>query len=266
MQFEPTLRHPIGRGHYAEVFRESASGGEVALKLLHERYAAVKPFVAFFDREAEALAAVGHPLFPRLVGRGSLPSRLGPRPWLALELREGTTPAVGRPMATQALIPLAFALLEGLSALHEVGLLHRDLHPRNLLVSETGGVTLLDLGNVWFLPHSHRDDRAAGEEPRLGSPETMAPEQFLGDAGAFGPATDLYGLGCTLLALLRGRWHFEERRFPLLEATHLDDAADWRALRGDPLERWVLGLVRRDPAARPATAAEAAALLRAVSR
>ena len=265
MQFTPQLDHLLGRGHYAEVFRASTTEGVVALKVLHERYAAVKPFVAFFDREAEALSSLRHPLFPDLRGTGSIPSRLGPRPWLALELREGRAPEVGTAMEPARLVALALALLDGLASLHAVGLLHRDLHPRNLLLTESGGVTLLDLGNVWFLPGSLRDDLASGEEPRLGSPETMSPEQFLGEAAAFGPATDLYGLGCTLLALLRGGWHFSERRFPLLQAAHLDEKADWREMRGDPLERWVLGLVRRDPAERPVNAAAAAASLRAIA-
>lgn len=221
--------------------------------------------MAFFDREAEALAQLDHPLFPRLLGRGSIPAKLGPRPWLALELREGAPPTPGQPFDRTRLRILALHLLEGLDAMHRLHLLHRDLHPRNLLLTDTGSVTLLDLGNVWFLPGGQRDDLAAGEEPRLGSPETMAPEQFRGDADRFGPATDLYGLGCTLLALARGGWHFSERRFPLLEALHLDPSADWRVARGDAFERWALSLVRVAPEERPQSAREAALLLQSAT-
>lgn len=265
MLLEPTLQTLLGRGHYAEVFAETAGERPVALKLLHARYAAVKPFVAFFDREAEALAQLDHPLFPRLLGRGSIPAKLGDRPWLALELREGQPPALGQPFDHRRLRKVALDLLDGLDAMHRLHLLHRDLHPRNLLLTEAGTVTLLDLGNVWFLSGGRRDDLAAGEEPRLGSPETMAPEQFRGDANRFGPPTDLYALGCTMLALARGRWHFSERRFPLLEALHLDPSADWRVAQGDSFERWALSLVRVAPEERPQSAREAALLLQSTT-
>lgn len=264
MTFVPTFNNPIGRGHYAEVFAEPWGEGRAALKLLHARYAAVKPFVAFFDREAEALALLDHPLFPKVLARGSVPSKLGNRPWLALEHRLGTAPEVGADLHPAMLRRLALDLLDGLDHLHSRHLLHRDLHPRNLLRTDEGAVTLLDLGNVWFLDGGPRNDLAAGEEPRLGSPETMAPEQFLGEAHRFGPATDLYGLGCTLLALKRGGWHFDERRFPLLQSLHLDPDAAWRQPRGDPFERWLLRLVACNPEDRPQTARQAAALLEAL--
>ena len=96
-------------------------------------------------------------------------------------------------------------LVDGVSALHENGKLHRDIKPGNLMVDNDGRLVLLDFGLVSDL---HRRSGVTGHRTIAGTCNYMAPEQAAGSRDV-GPAADVYALGAILYELLTGRPPFQ---------------------------------------------------------
>lgn len=126
----------------------------------------------------------------------------GDRAYLVMELVRGVTlaDAVERdgPMSPAAAAAIGAALVKALTAAHRVGIVHRDVKPRNVMMLDEGGVKLADFGIA-----SLKDDpRITSTGLVLGTPSYMSPEQARGrDTG---PATDIWGLGATLYFAVEG--------------------------------------------------------------
>ena len=182
--------------------RHVSTGARVALKQV--LFADDGPEAsARFEVEVRALAELRHPHVVRLIEAGRDP--LG-RPWIAMELVEGEglerllrrEGRLSPPRALALLRPLVAALAHA----HEQGVVHRDLKPSNVLLRARDGAPLLtDFGLAKRLDQSQALTQT-GEV--LGTPGYLAPEQC-GVPGEIGPATDVYGLGALLYALLTGR-------------------------------------------------------------
>ena len=186
----------IGRGGSAEALSAVDRAGQRAvIKLFHAAGDARA------EREAAALARLGPPLAPGLYKSG----RLGDgRPFLAME------EVIGEPPAREGAIEWIAAAAATVDAMHDAGVVHRDLKPPHLLRRAGGQVTALDFALARLLgepadaaiaPHLTR----FGE--RLGTAAYMAPEQCRGEAD-IGPAADLYALGVIAFELLTGRRPF----------------------------------------------------------
>ena len=240
----------LGRGGQGTVRRARDAGGqEVALKLLpaltdhadRERFA----------REVEALRRVEDPGLVRVLGA----DLQGPRPWIALELVEGESLEARLrergPLDPAQAVRVVGALAETLGRLHGLGIVHRDLKPANVLLRPDGSPVLLDLG-LALLADAGGLTRT-GE--LLGTPTYMAPEQAQGLPGSTGPATDVWGLGAVLYALLSGQPPFPgEQPLEVLTAVLTSQPAPPSRHRPglDPrLERLVLRCLTKDPAERP---------------
>ncbi|HBP22591.1 MAG TPA: hypothetical protein DEA08_33030, partial [Planctomycetes bacterium] len=159
--------------------------------------------LARFEVEARALARVRHPQVVQLleVGRDARG-----RPWIAMELVEGESldEVLRRdgPLPAARALELVRPLVAALAHAHERGVVHRDLKPSNVLVRGRDGAPLLtDFGLAKRLDQSQALTQT-GEV--LGTPGYLAPEQC-GVSGGVGPATDVYGLGALLYALLTGQ-------------------------------------------------------------
>ncbi|MBX3471471.1 MAG: protein kinase [Planctomycetes bacterium] len=297
------LEEVIGRGGMGVVYkaRDEGLARTVALKVVHRHFAADPEFRRRFREEARGLAAVSHPhvmtIFEIGEDRGVL--------FMACELLSGGTLA-GRvrrdgPLPASEAAEVAAQVAAGLDAIHSAGLVHRDVKPANVLLDRRGTPKLGDFGLVQrvrrFGPHAGRRelppscdvfgvDQATVCEPlpalppaspdearttsaghAVGTPAFMAPEQATG-AGADARA-DLYSLGATLYALLTGRPPFEGSSASVLRAllTRAPEPPGQHA-RGVPpaLDRLVMRLLDKDPAARPASAARVADELRALAR
>src|SRR6185503_6963560 len=178
----------LGRGGFAAVWEATIEGRPCAIKVARrpgERIA------ERFQREADALAAVGPPWVPALLGDG----RLGDgRPYLVLERLDGRTLAdelssLSAPLPLERVAWLADAVLAAVEAVHARGIIHRDLKPENVFV-EDGAVRLFDFGLVRA---AEADSALTRVGAAVGSSHYMAPEQIAGQA--VDARTDLYALG-----------------------------------------------------------------------
>jgi serine/threonine-protein kinase len=187
-------------------------GRRLALKILASEHAASPAALERFRREARAVAKLSHPnLVPILDFGKSLDGRV----YLAMELLVGATldtKIKEGPLEWREAVRIAVETSSALAAAHGAGLVHRDIKPQNLMLTESGELKLLDFGVAMALTESSQHkatekQRALGGFAIFGTPEYMAPEQVAGDA--IDGRTDLYALGCVLYEMLTGARAFE---------------------------------------------------------
>nr|WP_290228321.1 serine/threonine-protein kinase [Trichocoleus desertorum] len=174
---------------------------QVALKALSLRRINDWKVLELFEREARVLSYLQHPAIPRYLNYFQVDTPENRWFYLVQELAAGRSLAqwvkegwrIGEPEAKQ----LAIQVLEVLSYLHSLTppVIHRDIKPQNIIRRSDGQIFLVDFGAV---QDTYRDTLTQGSTV-VGTYGYMAPEQFRGKAV---PATDLYGLGGTLLFLL----------------------------------------------------------------
>jgi serine/threonine-protein kinase len=184
----------------------------VALKTIHPRNAGMKNLEHRFRREARALAALdrGAPILHDFGG--------DPEPFFTMEIVEGITLADtlkhGK-IEPQRALNLAIELAEILHAAHEVGVVHRDVKPANIVIGHGDRVRLLDFGACLLLPRFHRrhvvfpatpaEERfATGALEAVGTLGYTAPEVLDMDGGG-GPRSDIYSVCAVLYEMLTGR-------------------------------------------------------------
>ncbi len=176
----------------------------VALKLIRSGMLAGDDELRRFQNEAEALALLDH---PGIVPVYEVGEHDGQR-YFSMKLVPGGN--LTDRLAAYRDDPRAAAtiLAEAAEAVHHAhmrGILHRDLKPANILVDEHGRAYVTDFG---LAKRVEADAEMTASGAILGTPAYMAPEQALGKRGAITTATDVYGLGSVLYALLTGRAPF----------------------------------------------------------
>ncbi|MCA2219734.1 serine/threonine-protein kinase [Nonomuraea aurantiaca] len=207
-------------------------------------------------REARMAARLNH---PSVVAIYDVVEEDG-RPWIIMELVR--YPSVEEVVATSGALPVRQAadvgrqVLSALRAAHEVGILHRDVKPSNILLTDDGRAVLTDFG----IATAEGDASLTQTGMVTGSPSFLAPERVR--AAESGPASDLWSLGATLYATLVGRSPFE-RGDPMATLNALlSEEPDYRRI--PPIMHPVLqGLLRKEPHER-VNAEQADALLAAV--
>ena len=189
----------------------------------------------------------------------------GETPYIVMEYIQGETlerTVETSPLDTTTFIEIARQCLDGLSSAHHAGLIHRDLKPANIMLcrlpSGSYQVKILDFGIASFLQDGNPEE-AKTNDSISGSIHWIAPEQIEGH-----PATeqsDLYSLGCLFYFALTGLPPFTGKSTEDIAKAHLEHTVRHvTELRKDlppSMADWIMGLIARNPAARPTRATEA---------
>lgn len=195
----------LGRGGMATVYlaRESGLGRLVALKVLPDQLADEADFAARFEQEARVIAGLDHPNIVPLYRYG-IDNEI---PWMALRYVTGgdlESRLQTRPLAMAEGLTILRGVASALDYAHRKGVIHRDLKPQNILLSEDGSPYLADFGVAKLLESATSLRTATGNI--FGTPAYMAPEQAMGEA--IGPYTDVYALAIICFQWLAGRVPF----------------------------------------------------------
>jgi eukaryotic-like serine/threonine-protein kinase len=257
------LATPLGRGAMGEVWEgyDQRLDRRVAVKFVRRRQvpggADYDRLVERFLREARISAKLDHPGVPTVYDAGTHDGEA----YLIMQLVTGHN--LADLVAERGRLPVTWAAATGaqicsvLAAAHAASLVHRDLKPRNIMLRPDGSVKVLDFGIAVILD-TIEPTRLTTTGQILGTPAYMAPEQAAG--GTVGPLTDLYALGCVLHELLAGEPPFVADSPLAVVGQHLyAEPPPLRPVRPDVppvLEALVLRLLAKDPAKRPAGAAE----------
>lgn len=207
------LEEPLGAGGMGQVFRgrHRRLQQPVALKVLSPELCWNKTAIRRFEREVRLASQVSHPNLVRALdaeeqqGRWFLVMELVPGQDLSKRIRKDG------PLSVAQAVDCIQQVAQGLQSAHSQGILHRDIKPGNLLLSESGQVKVLDLGLAISLSPDASDsstDRTTTQLTAtgvgLGTVDYMSPEQA-SDARLVDERSDLYSLGCTLYFLLIGQ-------------------------------------------------------------
>lgn len=254
------LVEPLGEGGMGIVFRANrATGGVAALKVLRRELSGDETFRRRFEREGRIAAQLDHPHLVEVVDAGEAEGLH----YLASRFVEGETLAHrlerDGPLPLSELLRLAAELGTAIDALHEAGLVHRDVKPSNVMVGPEGAA-LTDFG----LARGVADSVLTAPGRVVGTLDYLAPEVIRGQPA--GPAADIYALGCLLYECVCGAPPFGSRPFAEAAAAHLsEEPPDPSGMRTDlPPAFWDAlryGLAK-DPDERPPTATAYALMLR----
>ncbi|QFY07250.1 protein kinase [Nonomuraea phyllanthi] len=231
----------LGQGGMGVVYLGRAPDGtRVAVKVIHARMAAQADFRRRFAREVAAAKRVA-----RFCTAPVLDADVeGEVAYLVTEYVEG--PSLGAairesgPLKGSALDGLAAAMAMALRAIHAAGVVHSDLKPSNVLLSQVGP-KVIDFGVAQVLD-------AETTSAVVGTPAYMSPEQVSG--APLGPASDIFSWGCTVAYAASGVPPFGTGSMPTVLLRIVNDPPDLRGLP-DPLRELVTAALSKDPSERP---------------
>jgi serine/threonine-protein kinase len=194
----------IATGGMSAVYRglDTRLDRPVAIKVMESRYAGDQQFLTRFQREARAVARLKDSGLVAVYDQGVD----GAHPFLVMELIEGGTLREllheRGPMPPHAVAAVLRPVLSGLAVAHRSGLVHRDVKPENVLISDDGDVKIADFGLVRAVAEA----KITSDSVILGTAAYLSPEQVsTGDAS---PRSDVYGCGILIYELLTGATPF----------------------------------------------------------
>ena len=217
------LLSKIGSGGMGTVYRarQVTLNRIVALKVLPQKLAKDKDFIARFYREARSVARLNH---PNIVGGFDVGEADGYH-YLAMEFVDGssaTAMLAEKPsgLPVRQVLDIAIQTAKALEHAHGHGVIHRDIKPENILISKSGEIKLCDLG---LARSTAKDDLSITQTGiAVGTPHYISPEQARGEQ-ELDPRTDIYSLGAALFHLLAGRPVFTGDNAMQIMLKHLHD-------------------------------------------
>lgn len=193
----------LGEGAMARVYlaMDLETKEQVALKMLRRKHVSDQAAVLRFEREIDILAKVDHPALVKVI---AFDTRSDARPWFAMEYVEGESlrARMSRgPMGLREIVKVIGCVATGLDAAHLHGVVHRDLTPENILLTENVAVParVVDFGLSRFGPVSKLTDVGAV----IGTPRYMAPE-VVRSAETVDHKADIFSLGAIFFECLTG--------------------------------------------------------------
>lgn len=209
------LMKEVGRGAMAKVYKAKQLSLDriVAIKVLPKKLSENREFVDRFYAEGKAAARLSHPNIVQAIDVGSTPD--GVYHYFVMEYIEGKTlydmmqpppGGDGHAFSEAEALDITIQIADALAHSHERGLIHRDVKPKNIILTPEGVAKLTDLGLA-----RASDDKAAAESEAgkaYGTPYYISPEQIRGEVDIDFRA-DIYSLGATMYHLVTGRPPFE---------------------------------------------------------
>ncbi|MGA2930008.1 MAG: serine/threonine-protein kinase, partial [Solirubrobacteraceae bacterium] len=250
----------VGVGGMGRVYGATAADGtRVALKVVKSDLARDEQFRRRFAREARIARSISNPHVVGLLDTGEHEGI----PYLAEQFIEGVSLEEKLkqegPLDVPTTVRICAEVGEGLRALSEAGMIHRDIKPGNILIDGGGKSYIADFG----LAKDTQGSVLTKPGQALGSLDYMAPEQIRGEEVT--AATDVYALGCVMFECVQGRPPFADRQGLRVLWAHLqDEPADPGAGRPDTPPQFTQALksaLHKDPAQRPASGVIYAAAL-----
>ncbi|MBX3420699.1 MAG: protein kinase [Pirellulaceae bacterium] len=237
-----------------------------AIKVLPPSKMGKSSYLARFQQEAKAIASLNHPNIVRAFDIDND----GDIHFIVMEYVDGidlqNLVKKKGPLPFDQVADYVAQAAHGLQHAHEVGLIHRDVKPANLLLRKDGRIKLLDLGLALFADESQASLTIDHSDKVLGTADYLAPEQALNSHGVDHRA-DLYALGCTMYYLLTGSPPFPSGSIAQRIAKHQREMPkEIRKLRPEcpgELEGICWKLLQKDPMFRYTTAQQTAEVLEA---
>lgn len=226
------LGQPIGRGGMAEVHvaLDTRLGRTVAVKIMRADLANDDIFLARFRREAHAVAQMNNPNIVNIYDSGEelVSSESGDTerlPYIVMEYVKGQTLRdiikVNGALSQRDCEQVLLGVLNALDYSHRMGIIHRDIKPGNIMISEQGVVKVMDFGIARAL-----DDSAATmtqSQGVVGTAQYLSPEQARGETVDM--RSDLYSAGCVLYEMLTGRPPFTGDSAVAIAYQHVSEVA-----------------------------------------
>ncbi len=200
------LDRQLGIGGMAEVHisKDVLLDRDVAVKILHSKFAEDESFITRFSREAQAAAKLSHPNIVAIHDIGQFENRN----FIVMEYVEGQTLAdhiaEGKTKDVNEAVRIAIGVASGLEVAHQQGTIHRDIKPCNILMATNGTPKIADFGIARALDTTNTALTQTGFV--VGTPMYFSPEQSRGDK--VDARSDLYSLGIVLYEMLNGKAPF----------------------------------------------------------
>ena len=258
------VEQEIGSGAFAVTYRgrDARLGRPVAIKVLRQAYAINPTSVQRFEREARAAASVAQGNVVDVYDFG----RHGDLLYLVMQFVEGEDlkQLIVRegPMLPRRAAGITLQVLTGLAAIHEAGIIHRDIKPQNVMIGRDGIARVADFG----IARVAEDVGLTTDGTSIGTVSYMAPEQA--QVEPLTPATDLYAVGVMLYEMLTGKLPFEAPTIVALMLAHIQTPPVPPSIRapGAPITPEIDAVVMRALAKRPEDRfGDATAMARALS-
>ncbi|MER6995443.1 protein kinase [Streptomyces sp. NPDC000410] len=276
------LRDLLGEGGMASVYLayDSALDRQVAIKTLHTELGREQSFRERFRREAQAVAKLSHTNIVSVFDTGEDELDGSLMPYIVMEYVEGqplgsvlqTDVQQYGAMPADKALKVTADVLAALETSHEMGLVHRDIKPGNVMMTKRGVVKVMDFGIARAMQSGVTSMTQTGMV--VGTPQYLSPEQALGRG--VDARSDLYSVGIMLFQLLTGRLPFDADSPLAIAYAHVQeepvapssinrsvtpamDALVARALKKNPNERFPSAAAMRDECLRVAGAGQTGA-------
>jgi serine/threonine-protein kinase len=212
----------LGAGAMATVYkaRQVSLDRMVAVKILPKKFSQMTEFVERFYAEGRAAAKLNHPNIVAALDVG----RHGDAHYFIMEYVEGHTVhehlIKEGPYSEADALAIAIQIAEALNHAHQAGMIHRDVKPKNILITNEGVAKLADMGLARAVSDREAAEAEAGKT--FGTPYYIAPEQIRGKLNIDSRA-DIYNFGATLFHMVTGRVPFEGPNLSAILMKHLDE-------------------------------------------